>query len=319
MKKGFRTSIGGQALMEGVMMRGPAKYAAVVRAPDGLKVKEAPAPFLKEKNRILGWVFIRGVCNFVQSMAIGMKALFWSADQVEIEEATEEKPAQKGIGKGWFAVSGLLALVLVVGLFTVLPTFIGGLLSQWVDWIGEKSFLRNLAETLLRLVILLTYMILVSQTKDIKRTFAYHGAEHKCIAAYEAGSELTVEGARPFSRFHPRCGTSFLLTVVLVSMIAFLLVSLPLQSLEIGNQLGGNLLRVGIRLALLPFVVAISYEINRLVGRTDNILSKIIRAPGLAMQRITTREPDDGMLEVALDALIRVLPEEKGKDAWGTE
>ena len=315
-KKGFRTSIGGQALLEGVMMRGPAKYAAVVRTTDGLTVKEEAAPFLKEKNRILGWVFIRGVCNFVQSMAIGMKALFWSADQIEIEEETAEKPAQKGIGKGWFAVSMVFALILVVGLFTVLPTFIGGKLSPWL---GEKSFLRNLAETLLRLVILLTYMILVSRTKDIKRTFAYHGAEHKCIAAYEAGGELTVEGARPFSRFHPRCGTSFLLTVVLVSMIAFLLISIPLQPLEIGSQLGNNFLRVGIRLALLPFVVAISYEINRLVGRTDNIFSKIIRAPGVWMQRITTREPDDGMLELALDALKRVIPEEEGKDAWGTE
>ncbi|MDR0325774.1 MAG: DUF1385 domain-containing protein [Oscillospiraceae bacterium] len=315
-KKGFRTSIGGQALLEGVMMRGPAKYAAVVRTPEGLVVKEEAAPFLKEKNRVLGWLFIRGVCNFVQSMAIGMKALFWSADQVEITEATNVKPAEKGIGKGWFALSGLLALVLVIGLFTVLPTYIGGLLSPWV---GEQSFLRNAAETLLRLVILLTYMILVSQTKDIKRTFAYHGAEHKCIAAYEAGGELTVEGARQFSRFHPRCGTSFLLTVVLISMITFLLVSIPLQSLEIGNRLGNNFIRVGIRLSLLPFVVAISYELNRLIGRTDNIFSRIIRAPGIWMQRITTREPDDGMIEVALDALKRVVPEEEGKDAWGTE
>jgi uncharacterized protein YqhQ len=315
-KKPFRTSIGGQALLEGVMMRGPAGYAAVVRTKEGLAVKEARAPFLKEKHPILGWLFIRGVCNFIQSMAIGMKALFWSADQIEIEEATEDKPAQKGIGKGFFALTMLLALVLVVGMFTVLPTFIGSLLAQWI---GEQSFARNAVETGLRLVILLTYMLLVSQTKDIKRTFAYHGAEHKAIACYEAGGGLTVGETREYSRFHPRCGTSFLLTVVLISMIAFLLLSLPLQSIEFfENRLGNNFLRVAMRLSLLPFVVAISYEINRFVGRTDNIFSKIFRAPGIAMQRITTREPTDDMIEVALDALKRVVPKEEGKDEWGT-
>ncbi|MCL2003269.1 MAG: DUF1385 domain-containing protein [Oscillospiraceae bacterium] len=325
MKKGFRTSIGGQALLEGVMMRGPAKYAAVVRTKDGLTVKEEPAPYLKEKYPVMGWLFVRGVCNFIQSMAIGMKALFWASDQIELEEDEKDaeegaeeklsfKLSRKGIGKGTFAIATVLALAFVVGLFTVLPTYIGGLLSPWL---GERSFARNAAETGLRLVILLAYMLSVSQTKDIKRTFAYHGAEHKAIAAYEAGGDLTVEDTRRYSRFHPRCGTSFLLTVVVISMAAFLLLSIPLQSLELfEHRLGDNFLRVAMRLALLPFVVGISYEINRLVGRTDNIFSKIFRAPGIAMQRITTREPDDDMLEVALDALKRVIPEEKGKDAW---
>ncbi|MDR0293526.1 MAG: DUF1385 domain-containing protein [Oscillospiraceae bacterium] len=326
MKKDFRTSIGGQALLEGVMMRGPDKYAAVVRAPDGLRVREERAPYPKEKHRVLGFVFIRGVCNFVQSMSIGMKTLSWSADQVEWEEndaaeaAANDKAVsakkESGFGRGLFAVSMVIALLLVIGLFTVLPTWLGGLLSPWL---GERSFLRNLAETGLRLIILLTYMILVSLTKDIQKTFAYHGAEHKTIACYEAGDALAVENARTYSRFHPRCGTSFLFTVVLVSMAAFLLVSLPLQALEIGGRLGSVFLRVGIRLALLPFVVAISYEVNRLIGRSDNALARCIRAPGLWMQRITTREPDDGMLEVALEALKRVLPEQEGKDAWGTE
>jgi uncharacterized protein YqhQ len=210
--------------------------------------------------------------------------------------------------------------VLVIGMFTVLPTYLGGLLSAHAEWVGEQSFARNAAETVLRLVILLTYMLLVSQTKDIKRTFAYHGAEHKAIACYEAGGELTVEECRKYPRFHPRCGTSFLLTVVLISMIAFLLLSIPLQSLELfENRLGNNFLRVGMRLALLPFVIAISYEVNRLVGRTDNIFSKTFRAPGIAMQRITTREPGDDMIEVALDALKRVVPEKEGKDMWGRE
>jgi uncharacterized protein YqhQ len=316
LKKSFRTSIGGQALLEGVMMRGPAKYAAVVRTSEGLQIKEQKSSYPKEKHPILGWLFIRGVCNFVQSMAIGMKTLFWSADQMEIEEAKDDKPAEKGIGKGWFAVSMFLALLLVVGLFTVLPTYIGGLLSPWI---GEQSFARNAAETGMRLVILLTYMLLVSQTKDIKRTFAYHGAEHKAIACYENGDELTVERTKVYPRFHPRCGTSFLLTVVIVSMITFLLLSIPLQSLEIGNRLGNTFVRTGMRLSLLPFVIAISYEINRLVGRTDGLLSRIIRTPGLAMQRITTREPGDDMIEVALEALKRVVPEDVSKDEWGSE
>lgn len=310
MKKPFRTSIGGQALLEGVMMRGPSGYAAVVRTPEGLTVLEKEVPLPKEKCKIFGWVFIRGVCNFVQSMAIGMKALFWSADQVEIEEATEDKPAKKGLGKGLFALTGLIAIVMVVGLFTVLPTYVGGLLLGSED----RSFARNAAETGLRLVILFSYMVLASQTKDIKRTFAYHGAEHKAIATYEAGEDLTVENVRKRPRFHPRCGTSFLLTVVFVSMIIFLLVSIPLGAFE---QLSNTFVRAAIRLSLLPVVVAVSYEINRLIGRTDNVFSRIFRAPGIAMQRITTNEPDDEMIEVAIDALMRVVPKEEAKDAWG--
>ena len=313
MKKPFRTSIGGQALLEGVMMRGPSGYAAVVRTPEGLTVLEKEVPFLKEKCKIFGWVFIRGVCNFIQSMAIGMKTLFWSADQVEIEEATEDKPAKKGLGKGLFALTGLIAIVMVVGLFTVLPTYVGGLLSSRFDWYADSGFARNAAETGLRLIILFLYMVLASQTKDIKRTFGYHGAEHKAIATYEAGEELTVENVRKRPRFHPRCGTSFLLTVVFVSMVAFLLVSIPLQAWELSN----TFVRAAIRLSLLPIVIAISYEINRLIGRTDNVFSKVFRAPGIAMQRITTNEPDDEMIEVAIDALQRVVPKEEASDKWG--
>lgn len=326
MKKSFRTSIGGQALLEGVMMRGPGKYAAVVRTKDGLTAKEEAAPYPKDKHPILGWVFIRGVCNFVQSMAIGMNTLFWSAEQIPIEDEEPKKggkPDQpdtanptkdkkpQSLGKGLLAVTALFAIALAVGLFIILPTFLGGLVSPWI---GE-GMPRLLFETFLKLVILLLYMILVSRTKDVQRTFSYHGAEHKSIACYEAGDDLTVDNARKHSRFHPRCGTSFLLTVILISMLVFILVSLPLQSLKWEN----TFLRVGVKLALLPFVVAFSYEINRLVGRTDNALSRCIRAPGLWMQRITTNEPDDAMLEVALDALKRVIPKEEGKDTWGTE
>jgi uncharacterized protein YqhQ len=350
-KKPFRTSIGGQALLEGVMMRGPKGYAAVVRTADGLTVKEASAPYPKERCRVFGWVFIRGVCNFVQSMAIGMKALFWSADQVDLEEEVnrrvdkiippdppketpdtggeaadamskpetqEKKPEKKGLGKGFFALTMLLSLAMVFFLFNWLPKFIGGRLSGgWVDWLDPESFARNAVETAIRLVILLGYMLLTSRTKDIQRTFGYHGAEHKAIAAYEAGEELTVENVRKKSRFHPRCGTSFLVTVILINMFAFLLISVLLKPVEFIN-LGNTWIRAGLSLGLLPFVVAISYEVNRLVGRTDNLFSRIIRSPGIAMQRITTNEPDDEMIEVALDALRRVLPKEEGGDSWGS-
>ena len=294
------------------MMRGPGKAAAVVRTKDGLVTKDVPAPYPKEKHAVLGWVFIRGVCNFVQSMIIGTKMLFWSAEQIPLDDPSDtegEKPST--LGKGALAVTGILAVVLAIGMFTVLPTWLGGLLSPWIG----SGFRRNLLETGLRLVILFFYMFLVSKTRDVKRTFSYHGAEHKSIACYEARETLTVENVRRYSRFHPRCGTSFLLTVVVISMVFFLLISLPLQMLPWQNIF----VRVGARLALLPFVVAISYEFNRLIGRTDNIVSRIVRSPGLWMQRMTTNEPDDEMLEVAIEALRRVMPEEAGTDEWGAE
>lgn len=315
--KTFRTAIGGQALIEGIMMRGPEKTAAVARRPDGVMVfRESKTPSPKEICPIFGWVLIRGVINFVSSLKAGMDALTWSAEFFPEEE--NEKPTKfdrwiekngKSVEKMITGISMVLALVLAVALFTVLPTLIGG-------WLGlEDGPLRNVAETGIRLVILLLYMMLVSLMKDIQRTFAYHGAEHKTIACYEAGQELTADNVRGHTRFHPRCGTSFLLMVVLVSMLAFLLASTILPFLPWEN----TLLRVLMRLALLPLVVSISYEINRLVGRYDNLLTKILRAPGLWLQRITTREPDDGMIEVGIEALRRVLPDEEGLDEWGKE
>ncbi len=319
-KKNFKTTIGGQALIEGIMMRGPQKTAIVVRAPDGIqsKVEETVSP--KKKYPVLGVPFIRGAVNFALSMKIGMSALNYSAsffpededaEPSKFDKWLEAKLGSKKVEKLIIGVAMVLGILLAVGLFTVLPTFLGSLLRPALG----DGFLRNLAETLIRLLLLLGYMVLVSRMKDIQRVFSYHGAEHKTIACYEAGDELTVENVRRFTRMHPRCGTSFLLTVVIISLFVFLITQSLFASLAWANPV----IRVLIRLAMLPFVVAISYELNQLIGKHDNALTRFLRAPGLWMQNLTTREPDDSMIEVGIEALKLVAPEREGDDAWGTE
>ena len=318
-KKPFFTSIGGQALIEGIMMRGPDKTAMVVRNQEGgLEAKESPYIPLKQRAPILALPFLRGVVSFVLSMKEGMKAMTWSAEFFPEEEGEPSKMdawLDKHLGKNAekiaVGVGVVLGLVLALGLFTFLPTLLAGLLETWI---GEDGLVRNLVETGIRLVILLGYMLLVSQMKDIKRVFGYHGAEHKSIACYEAGDELTVENVRKHSRFHPRCGTSFLLMVVLISMVFFLIVGeLVGGFIDMGQMFN----RVTVRLAILPLVVAFAYEINRLLGMHDNWFTRIIRAPGIGLQHITTKEPDDSMIEVGIEAIKRVLPQEQGTDKWG--
>ncbi|MCL2030726.1 MAG: DUF1385 domain-containing protein [Oscillospiraceae bacterium] len=330
----FRTNIGGQALIEGIMMRGPDKVAAVARRPDGtLAVQEQPYIPLKERNALLGLPVVRGAASLVVSLAVGMKTLMWAAEQVLEEETPEDadsppetpeppEPRDPSAGAktakakksdtGLLVISLLLGLVLAVGLFTVLPTFLGGLIARWTG----DGFLRNLLETLLRVLILVGYMLAVSQMKDIKRVFAYHGAEHKTIACYEAGQPLTPENVKRFPRFHPRCGTSFLLMVLLVSLVAFMLVGLVLTRWV---DLGHPLIRVATRLAILPFVAGIAYEINRFIGAHDNGFTRFLRAPGLWLQRITTKEPDGDMIAVGIDALSRVIPAKQADAEWGRE
>ncbi|MDR1737191.1 MAG: DUF1385 domain-containing protein, partial [Oscillospiraceae bacterium] len=317
--------------------------AIVVRGPDGeFHVKEEPYVPLKERNKLLGIPVIRGVASFILSMRDGMRALTWSAEifpedespkKPRAAEASEENaapaPEESGTpaaeeGKGTeppqsktsdkilFAVSMVIGIALAFALFTLLPTYIGSLFQRWVG----DGFLRNLIETLLRLALLVGYMLLVSRMKAIRRVFSYHGAEHKSIACFEAGEELTVENVKRHSRFHPRCGTSFLLMVVLVSMLVFLLMSSLLSDVL---SLGNNFVRIGIRLAILPFVVGFSYEVNRFIGRHDNLFTRIIRVPGLGLQRITTNEPDDDMIEVGINALSRVIPKDKTDAVWGRE
>ena len=310
----FRTSIGGQALIEGILMRGPEKQAIVVRSPEGLVTKVEELQLIKDKYPILGWPLIRGSVNFLSSMVNGVKALMFSADYFPEEEGAQpdkldqwlEKhvPAEKLQGV-LIAVAVVLAVGMSVGLFMVLPALVAGLLGRWI----ANAAVLNLIEGVVKVALFMGYLILCSRQKDIKRVFAYHGAEHKTIFCYEAGLPLTVDNVRRQPKHHPRCGTSFLFVVIVVSIL--------LSSVVFTFVDGRNaLIRVLVHLALLIPVVGITYEFNRFVGRHDNAVTRFLSAPGMWLQNFTTNEPDDGMIEVAIESLKLVLPEEKGKDAW---
>lgn len=315
----FRTMIGGQALIEGIMMRGPSKQAVVVRAPDGeLVVKEEPLRLVKDKYPILGLPFLRGPVNFAASMYAGIKALMFSADYYPEEEGASEEPGKFEV---WLeqklgnekVMQIVIALSLVVGMgfsvvmFFLLPTLIAGIFDRFIT----SPLIHNLIEGAIRIVIFVLYLFLCSRMKDMKRVFSYHGAEHKSIFCYEEGLELTVENVRKMPRHHPRCGTSFLFVVIFISiLVSSVVFSLPFVSWN------NPLVRVGLHLLLLPVVVSISYEINRYAGGHDNALTKMMTAPGLWLQNFTTFEPDDSMIEVGIKALTLVLPEKKGADAW---
>jgi len=306
----FRTSIGGQALIEGIMMRGPKLQAVAVRTPDGVVTKTEELKFVKDKYPILGIPLIRGAVTFVDSMAKGVSALMYSAELLPEEEQGEPDKLDQWIEKkfGWekaqkiiITVAVVLGIALSVGLFMLLPTLLAGLFTRFVS----NTILRNLIEGAVRITIFLVYLTAVSRMKDVKRMFSYHGAEHKTIHCYEKGLPLTVENVRIQPREHPRCGTSFLFVVMIVSILVFSLVSWQ-----------GALMRIVLRIALLPLVVGISYEINRFTGRHDNAFTAIISAPGRALQKLTTNEPDDSMIEVAIEALELVIPAEEGADKW---
>ena len=307
-----RTTIGGQALIEGIMMRGPFRQAIAVRDQDGkIVLKTEELKFIKDKYPILGWPFIRGVVNFGGSMIAGVKALMYSASFYP-EEEDEEEPGkfeqwlEKHVGSEKLESLIIYAAVLLgvcfsVGLFFLLPTFLVGLVRP----IHDHYFLRNLCEGLMKIVIFTGYMIAVSRLPDMRRVFSYHGAEHKTIKCYELGLPLTVENVRPCTRKHPRCGTSFLFVVIVISILVGSVI-----------RLSNTLLRMLCHIALLFPVVAISYEFNRMVGRHDNWLTRILRAPGMWFQRFTTNEPDDSMIECAIAAMNEVIPEQEGADNW---
>lgn len=314
----FRTMIGGQALIEGIMMMGPDKKSIVVRRPDGgLEVKTEERKLNKDRHPILGWPFIRGVVNFCVSMYTGVTALMYSAefypedDEPEepsrFEKWLDEKLGSEKAMTFFTTLAVIIGMAFSVGLFFVLPT----LLSGGVMWFSPNIplWVRNLVEGATRVIIFLGYLILCSKTKSIRRVFSYHGAEHKTIFCYEKGLELTVENVRAQPKHHPRCGTSFLFVVIVVSI---LLSSIVFSFWEFTNPW----LRTLVHLALLPVVVGLTWEINRYVGGHDNLLCRAIRRPGMAIQRWTTFEPDDSMIEVGIEALKQVLPEEKGKDQW---
>ena len=321
----FKTSIGGQALIEGIMMRGPQKDAIVVRQGGELNI-QVKTRKLPPKNSVLNWPFIRGVRVFFDSQVTGVKALMHSADLVPEEEQQEpsklDQWLEKKLGNEKFqkvviGIAVFFGLAMSIGLFMLLPMLIGGFFDRWI----HSTVALNLIEGVVRMVIFAGYMILVSRMKEMKRVFAYHGAEHKTIRCYEAGLPLTVENVRQQTRLHPRCGTSFLLVVMVISILVFSVASSLLLALVPGLEAmkGGFLYRlimIVYKLLLLPLVVAITYEINRWVGRHDNRFTAILAAPGMWMQKFTTNEPDDSMIEVGIAAVQAVLPEREGEDAW---
>ena len=314
-KPKFRTSIGGQALIEGILMRGPEKQAIVVRSKEGLVEKVEELKLIRDRYPILGLPVLRGAVTFVDSMVRGVKALMYSADFFPEEEGEpskldlwlEKKFGSEKLQKLVVALAVVLSLGLTIGLFMILPTFLAGLLGRFIP----NVVVHNLVESVIKLLIFFGYLLLCSKQKDIQRVFQYHGAEHKTIFCYEAGLPLTVENVRIQPRHHPRCGTSFLFVVIFVSI----LVSSVVFGIWPITNAG---LRTLVHLLLLPLVVGITYEFNRWVGRhvQDSKLAQFLTAPGLWMQNFTTNEPDDSMIECAIRSLELVLPSEKGKDAW---
>lgn len=375
-----KTSIGGQALMEGIMMRGPEVTAMAVRRADGRIVMEEFATNTGEVPKICKLPLIRGVYGMVTSMTVGYKCMMRSADlyaddliaeeeakeaakeaakvaaktvdssseaspareteaaaeavataeTVEAAEAAEaaaeeapvsaeaEAPRSKAkkeakkedesvLGTAAMVITVVLAVALMLGLFFWLPTFLYDLtVAKLTTGLAPflARFIRSLTEALVRVLLLVGYILVISQMKEIKRTFMFHGAEHKTIFCYEQGLPLTVENIRPMRRFHPRCGTSFLILMVLVGILLGLLIPFT------------GWLRVVCKITLIPFTVGIGYELIKLAGRHDNLFTRIISAPGVWLQHITTKEPDDSMIECAIAAMERVIPEDKEKDNW---
>ncbi len=321
----FKTMIGGQALIEGIMMRGPHKDAIVIRGKDGLTVEISDRKLPPEKS-FQKWPFFRGMFTFFDAQVTGVKALMRSVDLAP--EEYQEEPSrfdlwlEKKLGNEKFqqAIIGIavaLGLGLSIGLFFLIPMVVSSFFDNWI----HNMVLLNLVEGIIRMCVFMVYMILVARMEEMKRVFSYHGAEHKTIRCYEAGLPLTVENVRLQTRLHPRCGTSFLLVVMVISILVFsvassgLLAVFPILEAIRGTFLY-RLLMIVFKLLLLPVVVGITYEINRWCGRNDNRFTRILSAPGMWMQNFTTNEPDDSMIEVAIAAVQAVLPEKEGDDLW---
>ncbi len=303
LKNACPTSIGGQAIMEGIMMRGPKKTAIAVRLSDGrIHMKTQPTPKLSKWGKM---PIIRGVVNFVSSMVQGTKILMYSADILE-ENYPEEYQKDKfdiwveeklGKEKAWkilMAFSVLIAIVMAVGIFMLLPTVLVGLLSKLTD----NIVVLNLAEGAMRIVIFVLYILLISKMEDIKKVFQYHGAEHKTIHCFENGVELAPENAQQFYTLHPRCGTSFLMFVMVIAVLVHALMGWP-----------NVWLRIISRILVLPLIAGLSYELLKWAGRSDNVIVKTLSLPGIYLQKLTTKEPTNEQLEVAIAAMKAVLPE----------
>lgn len=366
-----KTSIGGQALLEGIMMRGPKKSAMAVRRPDGEMVVEVNDLKSADRKGFLKWPIVRGVVGFIDSMVVGYSAMMRSAELSGLDEAIEEEEREKaekkaakeaekrakklgvtveelaereaaemptevkeevpakeavpeskeekkdtsGMMTGVMVVALVLGLGLALLLFKVLPESIYELITWAFPSLEGEGYWFNLIRAaitgVVKIAIMVAYMAAVTLMKDIKRTFMYHGAEHKTIFCYEQGLELTVENVRRQSRFHPRCGTSFLILMLLVSIVVNMFIPATIVDHKILNIVA----RTGIGLITLPFIMGIGYELIRFAGRHDNLFTRIISAPGVWLQHITTKEPDDSMIECAIAAVKEVIPED-GSDNW---
>lgn len=322
-----RTTIGGQALIEGIMMRGVSKGAMAVRKKDGtIDLEEWDLP---ERKWYQKCPFVRGIFNFVLQLKDGMTYMNKSMEKsgyLEDEEDEEpskfEKWLEKTFGKSIVAVISVIGAVLGVALalllFLFVPTWIFTGIQALCGSVDISPF-RSLFEGILKIGIYILYLWLTSLMSDIRRTYEYHGAEHKTIATYEAGEELTVENVKKHTRFHPRCGTSFIFLVLAVSILVYSIVPINSEMFIAWFGVGkfvADLIRIACKLILLPIVVGIGYELIKIAGRYDNIATRIISAPGLAMQRLTTREPDDLQIECAIAAITPCLPKEGENDQW---
>lgn len=302
-----KTSIGGQAVIEGVMMRGPGKIAIAVRKPDGeIEVKVDESVPITKRNRFFGLPIVRGAISLFDSMIVGIKALTYSAsffEESEEEDKLDKFLKEKLGDKADNAIIGfsmVVSLFLAMGLFFVLPTFAAG----WIKKMTSNPVLINLLEGVLRILIFFVYLTVVSKMKEIQRVFEYHGAEHKSIFCYEAELELTPENAMSFDTLHPRCGTNFMLIVMVISIVIFSFLGWP-----------SLLMRIVSRVILLPVVAGVSYEVLKWFGRSESTFAKVLMYPGLMLQRLTTSVPDRDQVEVAIAALKAVLPNGED-DRW---
>ncbi len=303
-----KTTIGGQALIEGIMMKGPNNISTAIRKPDGeitIRTKETKPVFT---NKLAKTPFLRGSLILIDAMVTGVKELMYSAEfyEEEVQEDALDRFLRKifkdKADSAIIYASVVIALAISIGVFIVGPSLITNFLSGFI----ESSIALNLIEGVIRIGLFVIYVYYISKLEDIKRVFMYHGAEHKTIYCYENMEELTVENARKYTTLHPRCGTSFIVNVLIISIIVFSFFGWP-----------NPLARVIIRLVMLPVIAGIAYEVNKYVGRNDeSIFARIAEKPGFWFQKLTTKEPDDSMLEVAIAAMKKVIPENKDDDKW---
>ena len=320
-----QVSIGGQAVLEGVMMKNNDKYAVAIRKPDNeIEVKISEFKPAGSRFALFKVPIIRGVVNFIESLVIGVKTLTYSADFLEEEEepktdrkiedtdekkTDEDKTNRNGTDKNnsdnlWMFGTVALSIVLAVGLFMLLPAFLASLLDKVI----KNHFVLGLIEGVIRLIIFMIYVVLISRMKEIKRTYMYHGAEHKCINCLEHGDALTVENVMKHTRFHKRCGTSFLFIVMIVSILVFMCIDTDTMAL-------GRLYRV----LLVPVIAGISYEFIKYAGRSESLIANLLSKPGLWVQRLTTKEPEADMVEVAIKSVEGVLDWRKYLEELATQ